>query len=212
MRQAPGEPLCALLAVIPEIAYRHEGREQTANHRWSLATTPREVQSSTEIDEAAQRATFTAQYQLAAHRTFWNFEPHPHPWQCTQRWTLAADRMQGRIELQSLADQHSPAALVRIRFGLERALEEVSPGVFRYGPLELALSSEDFVRHEVQACPPMYVQKQKNATELLLYTARGMDSVDVVQGQTYSLDITLRHHAKATRSASAASAGQSTVR
>lgn len=191
-RARPNEPLCALMAVTPEIAYRLEGREEYGNQRWALAMVPPGVRGETQIDETSQTAHYTASYRMTACRAFWNFEPHPHLWQCTQQWTMGPSSMVGRIEVRSLEDQYSAPPIVRIRVGLDREFEKIDEGRWRYGPFELELKTLDFVHRRMRKCSPMPVYERDDARELVLYTEQGLSGAQYKADETYEVELTVR--------------------
>ena len=190
MHTPRGEPACALLAVMPEIAYRYKGLAEQGNARWALANTPPGTCGETRIDGST--ATFEATYRMAAYK-YINFERYPHDWQCTQHWTLDEDAMHGRIEVRSRAAQHSPPPLVRLRFGCERELVEAQPGVLRYGDLTVELHEHtDFPVTQMRTHPHTPGSQPTGTTDLLLYTGRGVAPGSYAADQAFQLELTVK--------------------
>jgi hypothetical protein len=173
--------LQGMLAVRAEIPNR-------TNKQWSLGMPPSGYKGKTLIE--GDLASFSADYKMGCFRSLWGVEQYPKEWYCKQKWELGPSVINGEIHITSGDDQVSEAPRVRLLFGRNGTLREVSKGKYVYGSYQLTIDSVDFTETRItSASVSSFDSRKLDGYELILST--NDSDGHYIKGQNFILKITL---------------------
>ncbi len=190
MHTAPDEPVCALMAVTPEIMSRHEEYPEGGMTRFAMAITPRGTRGHSRID--GETASFGVTYPMAAYRSVFGMEAFPYGWECTQEWELGRELLRGRIVWRSTVGQESPPTRLRLRFGIGKGLDQEADGSYRFGPYRLRVEAADLPFRMVTPVGVAVYLTSADCVELSLQSAEEWALGWVEAGQRYAATVEIR--------------------